>query len=236
MTGLSIRLCISRTLSLPERNYSVSKLECLGVPWSIKKLQTYVEADRFTVITDHSALLRLKNLKDPSGRLARWALQMQQWDFQIKHRKGTPHSVPDALSRIYEEDGELILVDRFSEDVIKKDEGYMKMMENVRKTPKKYRSWKIKDARLCRYHYSALLDPVLDKEENWKLAVPEELRERVTCDVHSSPSMGHFGIEKTYDRVAREDYWRGFYYYVVRYIKHCKLVRSTKFSSRVSKG
>ena len=104
--------------------------------------------DAFTVITDHSALLWLKNLKDLSGRLARWALQMQQWDFQIKHRKGTLHSVPDALSRIYEEDGELILVDSFSEEVIKKDEWYIRMMENVKKTPEKYRSSKIQDGRL----------------------------------------------------------------------------------------
>ena len=186
---------ISQTLKPAEMNYSVSELECLGVLWSIKKLRAYVEAHPFTVITDHSALLWLKNLKDPTGRLARWALRMQQWDFQIKHRKGTLHSVPDALSRIYEENGELILVDSFSEEVIKKDEWYMRMMENVKRTPEKYRSWKIEDGRLYRYHYSALLDPVLNKEENWKLVVPEELRERVICDAHSSPSMGHFGIE-----------------------------------------
>ena len=94
---------------------------------------------------------------------------MQQWDFQIKHRKGTLHSVPDALSRIYEEDGKLILVDSFSEDVIKKDEWYMKIKENVKKTPKKRRPWKIEDGKLHRYHYSALLDPVLIKRKTGSL-------------------------------------------------------------------
>ena len=87
----------------------------------------------------------------------------------------------------------------------------MRMMENVKRMPQNYMSWKIEDVRIYRYHYSALLDPVLNKKENWKLVVPEKLRERVICDDgHSSPSMGHFGIEKTYDWVAREYYWQGF--------------------------
>ena len=108
---------------------------------------------------------------------------------------GTLHSVPDALSRIYEKDGGL-----------KRVRGYMRMMENVIKSPQKYRSWKSEDVRLYSYHYNALVAPVLNKEEIWKLVVPEELRKRVICDTHSSPSMGHFGIEKTYDRVARKYY------------------------------
>ena len=90
---------ISRLLSLPESNYSVSELECLGVLWSIKNLRVYVETHSFTVITDHSRLLWFKNLKDPTSRLARWSLQMQQWDFQIKHRKGTLYTVYQMRSR-----------------------------------------------------------------------------------------------------------------------------------------
>ena len=82
----------------------MSEIECLAVLWSIERLRVYVEGYSFTVITDHAALRWLKNLKDPTGRLARWALRMQQWDFTIIHRKGTLHSVPDALSRMYEEE------------------------------------------------------------------------------------------------------------------------------------
>lgn len=39
------------------------------------------------------------NLKNPSSRLVRWMLRLQGYDFDIVHRKGTLHSVPDALSR-----------------------------------------------------------------------------------------------------------------------------------------
>ena len=40
-------------------------------------------------------------------------------------------------------------------------------------------------------------------------------------DAHCLPSSGHLGIEKTYDRIAREYYWKGVYYDVVTLIKEC---------------
>ena len=81
----------SRVLTAAERNYSTSEKECLAVLWAIKKIRPYNEGYKFRVITDHSALKWLRNLKDPTGRLAYWALEMQQWDFEIIHTKGALH-------------------------------------------------------------------------------------------------------------------------------------------------
>ena len=64
-----------------------------------KELQSLLFGTKFEVITDHSALVWLMNLKDPNGRLARWAIYLQSYDFEIIHRKGTNHTNVDALSR-----------------------------------------------------------------------------------------------------------------------------------------
>ena len=51
------------------------------------------------VVTDHIALKYLMNVKADTGRIARWALALQGYDFTGIHRKGIVNSNADALSR-----------------------------------------------------------------------------------------------------------------------------------------
>ncbi|WP_165309851.1 hypothetical protein, partial [Enterobacter cloacae complex sp. 4DZ3-17B2] len=52
-----------------------------AVLWAVKKYRPYVEGTHFRVITDHSRLQWLRNLRDPTGSLARWAMVMQTYEF-----------------------------------------------------------------------------------------------------------------------------------------------------------
>ena len=100
----------SRSLTKAERNYTVTEKECLAVLWAVEKFRGYLLGEEFTVITDYSSLLWLHNLKDPTGRLARWATALQSYNIKIVHRKEALHKVPDALSRAFDEEGDEIAV------------------------------------------------------------------------------------------------------------------------------
>ena len=86
-----------------ERGMITTEKECYAVIWALSKMRPYLEGYSFDIVTDHASLLWLKNLKDPTGKLGRWAMQLSAYDATIQHRPGAQNVVPDALSRAFEE-------------------------------------------------------------------------------------------------------------------------------------
>ncbi|CAF0924945.1 unnamed protein product, partial [Didymodactylos carnosus] len=89
----------SRTLQPCERKYSASERECLAIVWGTQHFRPYLEGRPFEVWTDHRSLQWLRNIKDPTSRLARWAMKLDAYDMIIKHRPGKSNANADTLSR-----------------------------------------------------------------------------------------------------------------------------------------
>jgi phospholipid-translocating ATPase len=89
----------SRSLIPSERNYPISELETLAIVWAVKYFRTYLLGYPCTVLTDHASCLSLLNTPNPSAKLARWAMAIQEMDLEIKHRSGRSNAGADALSR-----------------------------------------------------------------------------------------------------------------------------------------
>ncbi|KAE9289896.1 hypothetical protein PR003_g25429 [Phytophthora rubi] len=59
----------------------------------------YLYGRAFTIITDHAALKWLMTRPNLAGRLHRWSLVLQEYEFQVEYRPGSTYVVADALSR-----------------------------------------------------------------------------------------------------------------------------------------
>ena len=68
--------------------------------WAVRYFRPYLLGHPCTVYTDHAACLAILNTPKPSGKLARWALTIQEMDLTIKHKAGKKNTNADVLSRV----------------------------------------------------------------------------------------------------------------------------------------
>ena len=78
----------SRKLSRAERNYSTTEREALGMVYSVTKYRHYLLRRKFSFHVDHSALIYLVSKASLTGKIARWTLLLQEFEFDIYHRPG----------------------------------------------------------------------------------------------------------------------------------------------------
>ena len=71
-----------------ERNYSATERELLVAVWVKKQFRCYLLGRTFTLITDRKALMWMLSLRDPSFRLTRWALRLEEFQYQVVHKSG----------------------------------------------------------------------------------------------------------------------------------------------------
>ena len=90
----------SLRFSHAERNYSIIEKEVLNMIYNITKFRHYLLGRKFTFHVDHLALPYLVNKQALTGRLARWMLLLQEFDFDIQHHPGVQHTVAYYLSRL----------------------------------------------------------------------------------------------------------------------------------------
>lgn len=223
----------SRLLSSAERNYSITERECLAVVWSITKFRPYLYGRTFTVVTDHHALCWLSSLRDPIGRLGRWALRLQEYTFSVLHKSGKLHTDADCLSRhpvdpVDPENTEDSCFDQVDYPVMPISD-LLEIEEEQRQDPAlraiidrlsqgnpdaSTRPFVLRNNVLYRHNFSS-------SGSEWLLVVPQGLRDPVLHELHASPTSGHLGVLRTYARIKERFYWAGMYKSVYKYVTAC---------------
>lgn len=94
----------SRTLNKHERRYAQIDKEAAAIMFGVEKFNQYVYGRPVVIYTDHKPLLGIfsPNKAIPkvlSPRMMRWALKLNSYDYELKHKSGISIGNADALSR-----------------------------------------------------------------------------------------------------------------------------------------
>ena len=199
----------SKHLNDREAKWSTTEKEAYAIIHAIQVFRPYLYGRKFTVITDHKPLEWLMSKTEPSGRLARWALKIQEFDIVIGYRSGKTNQNADCLSRIPVPTVASLSLKVENDWTLdqSKDDYCMKLLDELRNS-------ETKDG-----HKLLPTGELINKHGN--LVVPANRIQEILEMNHDHMLAGHLGIAKTLNRLQRQYDWPGMRKDVETYVKNC---------------
>jgi len=229
----------SRVLNKHEARYVALEMEALAITWALQKYRCYIVGSaKCEVITDHSPLTSLLKRKDLTGRLAKYAIAIQEFDCVITYREGRKNVLADALSRYLPRTkaADVFAVVAPTMDNVKKEQLETPWMRDLithfltgrpedPRTTKLAEKHALKEGGILyrrRKHDSDQI--VLSEKGKVKKAVMQHMHDDALTG-------GHLGVEKTHAKIQERFLWNNMRKDIADFIKTCDKCQKRKMTS-----
>ena len=239
----------SATFTPTERNYDIYERKLLALMKIMKALahwRPHVAAtkDPVTILTDHVNLLYWKIPRKVNRRVARWFMELQDYNLIIKHVPGKIHAAADMLSRPPGVDqGEddntdvILLPDRiFIRLAEEPDPAWTSIKQQIQQEQERQKElmedWQ--QQYQLEFLQSAMELSIRLWSKDKKMVVPPNNETR--CDLlklmHDKPTSAHAGRDWTIDTAKRIAWWPGMNKWIEKYVKGCTKCQQNKTLTR----
>lgn len=213
----------SRQTSTDEMKLHSFELETLAVVSSLNKFRTYLIGIKFTIVTDCNALRSTFTKRDLIPRISRWWIQFLEFDCDIEYRPGEKMSHVDALSRgpvsAYEDQvhtldvlsvgtEDWITTVQSADDEIKRIKDILEDPETP-KVAETFKEYTIKNGRVFRVLGDGVTRWVVPRGVRWQLLKANH------------DEVGHFGFEKTLERIRSHFWFPKMRKFIKKYVAAC---------------
>ncbi|XP_045830863.1 uncharacterized protein LOC123922161 [Trifolium pratense] len=207
----------SKVLNDAQVNYATTEKELLAIVYAFEKFRSYLIGSKIVVYTDHAAIKYLITKADSKPRLIRWMLLLQEFDLEIKDKKGTENLVADHLSRLVNNEvtkHEREVLEEFPDEklLMVQERPWFADMANFKASgliPDDF-NWHQKKKFLREANQYVWDDPYLFKigaDNLLRRCVTKEEATSIMWHCHNSPYGGHYNGERTAAKILQSGFF-----------------------------
>lgn len=215
----------SRKTSADERKMHSFELETLAVIASLNRFRVYLVGIPFKILTDCNALRSTLVKRDLIARVARWWVQLQEYDCTIEYRPGARMSHADALSRnpvdiasseshvldvlqnIQTSEQDWIMTVQTADEEVRNIKSILSDSKSA-EVADIHKNYQLKNDRVYR---------IVNDELKW--LVPKTVRWQILKMNHDD--VGHCGFDKTLQRIRNHYWFAKMRRFVKKYVTSC---------------
>ena len=215
----------SRTIREHEKNYTPYMLEMTAVCSALEHFHEYLFGKKIIIFTDHKPLLGTSVVQRKT--MTRLVEKMNIYDIDLRYKQGCNNQGADFLSRhaifsISQDDrfSRIRELQKFDEkcDAIKRF-----LQNNILPQKEHLQTTVMAFASKCFLRDGILwFVPFRSNKEKAVLFTPFSLQKKILQDAHGKPLTGHWGIERTVQRIEQNYFWPTLTRDVTEFIKRCK--------------
>ena len=212
----------SEKLQEPQCRWPIVEKEAYAILKGTNKFRHYLIAKKFILKTDNRVLSYMKTSK--SKKLANWALQLSDFEFDIVHIPSKNNSISDYFSRIHEDVNVVsILEPKIStEDLVRRQNEDPNMRQAILYVHSKRNFDVTKLGTLKRFRKFLSVDENNVLRWKTKIVLPIEFRPYILEVSHDHPVSGHFAEDRTWKNVTDSYFWPDAHNDVINWIRSCK--------------